>query len=53
MEDFSELDQITRRFEGWKLKYPQAYNAAYIGTSFRKIVRPLVSLEVCIAWAEH
>lgn len=46
MEEFSELSLIASHFEAWKRTFPRAYNDAYVGLSFRKIVRPLISLEV-------
>lgn len=46
VEEFCDLGLITGHYETWKRKFAQSYVDAYVSLSLRKIVKPLVALQV-------
>ena len=48
-EDFSECDEIRKRFEAWRRDYKDSYQEAYIGLCLPKLFTPIIRLSL-IGW---
>jgi GC-rich sequence DNA-binding factor len=46
LDEFAELSTIAKRFDEWKLQFPQEYTDAYISMTLRKILQPLVTFQL-------
>ena len=44
--DFCEIKNITAKFEDWKFRFPRSYRNAFASDSLRKVLLPLVRLEL-------
>ncbi|XP_018430934.1 PREDICTED: GC-rich sequence DNA-binding factor 2 [Nanorana parkeri] len=48
-EDFCRVKNVLRKFNEWRLKFPESYYDAYISLCLHKILNPLVRLQL-IGW---